>query len=191
MIILGNCLLSDELFSEFFTCDLNACRGGCCVEGDAGAPLDEEETVILESISDKFTPFMEHEGISAIDSQGHWVRDEDGDITTPLVEGKQCAYSCFDEKGIAGCAIEKAFEKGLTDFRKPISCHLYPVRIHKYPHYDALNYHRWPLCDPARECGRAGGVRVFRFLREALVRKYGEKWYRELEEYFTQSGLMI
>ncbi len=187
MIIIGNCILSDELMEEQFVCDLPACLGGCCVEGDAGAPLSEEECQVLESIAGRVAPFMITEGVEAIDKQGYWVRDGDGDLTTPLVDGKQCAYVFYGETGVAMCAIEKAWEAGLIDFQKPLSCHLYPIRIQSYPHYEALNYHRWPLCDPARLNGKKHRVRVYRFLKDALVRKYGEAWYEELEQYVRYS----
>ncbi len=187
MIIIGNCILSDELMEEQFICDLPACLGACCVEGDSGAPLEEEETRVLESVLGRVSAFMIPEGIEAVNRQSCWVRDSDGDLTTPLVEGKQCAYVFFDGKGVAKCSIEKAFEEGLIDFRKPLSCHLYPIRIKKYPHYDALNYHRWPICEPARAFGSSRGVPVYRFLKDALIRKYGSGWYEELEEYLRYS----
>lgn len=185
MIILGDCILSDELYEEQFVCDLPVCKGGCCVEGDAGAPLTGEETLILARIASQLIPYMIPEGLAAIDKQGYWVQDEEGELTTPLVEGRQCAYVFFDDAGIAKCAIEKAWEQGLVDFQKPISCHLYPIRVKKYPHYEALNYHRWPLCDCARVKGKGAGVRVYRFLKDALIRKYGVEWYDDLEAYIS------
>ncbi len=183
MIVLGNCVLSDELYEGQFFCDLMACKGGCCVEGDSGAPVSEAETAILEEIAGRIVPYMIPDGKDAIERQGYWVKDSDGELTTPLVEGKQCAYVCFDHDGVAKCAIEMAWEAGVVDFQKPISCHLYPIRVKVYPHYDALNYHRWPLCDPARTRGRKKKVRVYRFLKGALVRKYGLQWYEDLEAY--------
>ncbi len=183
MIILGQTLLSDELYDEQFVCDLARCGGGCCVEGDAGAPLLEEETFILAEIAGRVVPFMISDGVDTVNKTGYWVTDDDGELTTPLVEGRQCAYVFFDENNVARCAIEKAFEEGLTDFRKPISCHLYPIRITSYPDYEALNYHRWPLCDCARVKGQKLRVRVYRFLKDSLIRKYGAEWYEELEEY--------
>ncbi len=187
MIILGNCILSDALYEERFVCDLPLCRGGCCVEGDAGAPLTGEETAVLEKIAGRVALFMIPEGIAAVNEQGFWVTDDDRELTTPLVGGKQCAYVFYDDSGIAKCAIERAYEEGLIDFPKPISCHLYPVRIQKHPNYEALNYHNWPLCDCARARGDKLKVRVYRFLEEALVRKYGRAWYDELEEYIRYS----
>jgi hypothetical protein len=183
MIILGNTLLSDELYLEHFICDLPACLGGCCVEGDSGAPLEEGETLILQQIYPTIKPFMTAEGIATVEQEGTWVKDFQGELTTPLVRGKQCAYVFFDDAGIAKCAIERTWELGLVDFKKPVSCHLYPIRVTKYPHYEALNYHRWPLCDPARRYGKKLKVRVYQFLKDALIRKYGAEWYEELEEY--------
>lgn len=187
MIILGHTLLSDELYEERFVCDLPVCKGGCCVEGDAGAPLEEEETGILETVAARVAPFMIEAGIEAVNAQGYWVKDVEGDLTTPLVDGKQCAYVFYDDEGIAKCAIERAYEEGLIDFRKPVSCHLYPVRISKYPNYEALNYHRWPVCNCARAKGKQLNVRVYEFLKESLVRKYGTEWFEELEAYIRFS----
>ncbi len=187
MIILGQTLLSDELYEERFVCDLPACKGGCCVEGDAGAPLEEEEVKILSEIAGRVVPFMIADGLAAVSKQGYWVKDSEGDLTTPLVDGKQCAYVFFDHEGIAKCAIERAFEEGLIDFQKPVSCHLYPIRISKYPNYEALNYHRWPVCNCARAKGGQLNVRVFKFLEESLTRKYGAEWFEELEAYIRFS----
>ncbi len=183
MIIIGDTLLSDELYLEQFLCDLNVCKGACCVEGDAGAPLEPHETAILEDVYDHVKPFMIPGGIRAVEAQGHWVGDEQGDFTTPLVDGRQCAYVYYDVGGLAKCAIEQAHGQGLVDFLKPISCHLYPIRITRQPNYEALNYHRWPICDCARKLGRKKKIRVYQFVKDALVRKYGVDWYDELEAY--------
>lgn len=187
MIIIGNTLLSEEIYLEHFVCDLPVCKGGCCVEGDAGAPLEEHETLILQEIFSLVKPFMMPEGIATVEEYGTWVKDFHGEPSTPLVNGKQCAYVFFDTDGTARCAIEKAGEEGVIGFRKPISCHLYPIRITSYPHYDALNYHRWPICNCARKNGKKLNVRVFRFLKDALIRKYGTEWYEELEAYISYS----
>jgi hypothetical protein len=187
MIIIGNALMSDELYQEQFVCDLPVCKGGCCVEGDAGAPLEEKEIWVLNDIYPLVKPFMIAEGITTIEDQGPWLKDREGEYTTPLVKGKQCAYVFYDDEGIAKCAIEKAHDAGLIDFRKPISCHLYPIRVTAYPQYDALNYHRWPICNCARKNGKKLKVKVYRFLKDALIRKYGEDWYAELDAYVRQS----
>lgn len=174
-------VLSRDIFEKKFVCDLAACKGACCVEGSSGAPLDEEEVHILEKIYDDVKPFLTAKGIKAIEKQGQWVIDADGDHVTPLVsKEKECAYTIF-ENGMALCGIEKAFKAGATDFRKPISCHLYPIRTRKYAKFEALNYDVWHLCEPACACGEKLQVPVYKFLKEALVRKYGEEFYKMVE----------
>ncbi|MCU0353615.1 MAG: DUF3109 family protein [Cytophagales bacterium] len=182
MIIVGNTYLSDDVAEKQFVCDLEKCKGACCVEGDAGAPLDEEELAILEKIYPEVAPYLSEAGRKAIAEQGTWTVDQDGDYTTPTVGNRECAYAIYDEKGILKCGIEQAYLDGKVDFPKPISCHLYPVRITKYDQWDAVNYHRWHICDPACRLGEALKVPVYKFLRNALVRKYGQAWYDELEK---------
>lgn len=182
MLIVGNKLISEDLLEKKFVCDLQACKGACCVEGDSGAPLRNEEAGILEEEFETIRPFLPEKGIRAIEEQGHYIIDSDGDLVTPLVEGQHCAYTVFDESGIASCGIEQAHRAGKTGFRKPISCHLYPIRTKKLPEYEALNYHRWEVCKPACACGEKLQVPVYRFLKEALIRSYGEAWYSKLEE---------
>lgn len=181
MIDIDGKVVALDVIEEHFVCDLNACKGICCVEGDAGAPLTEEEIHILEDIYDDVEPFLRPEGRAAIDKQGHWVIDDDGDYTTPLVEGKECAYVIF-EKGIALCGIEKAYREKKVDFQKPVSCHLYPIRITEYKKFEAVNYDRWPICAPACACGDQLKVPVYKFVKTALIRKYGADWYKQLEE---------
>jgi len=182
MIIIEDTLISDEVYTECFVCDLPVCHGGCCVHGDAGAPLDEDETHILEKIYPFLKPYLRPEGINAIEKNGCWS-NETGDYTTPLVNRQECAYVYFGENNIAKCAIEKAWEDGVVDFKKPVSCHLYPIRITKYSSYEALNYHRWYICDPARKNGKALKVRTYQFMKEPLIRKYGGVWFEQLDEY--------
>lgn len=180
MIDIDGKIVALDVIEEYFVCDLNACKGICCVEGDAGAPLTEEEIHVLEDIYEDVEPFLRPEGRAAIEKQGHWVIDADGDYTTPLVEGKECAYVIF-EKGIALCGIEKAYREKKIDFQKPISCHLYPIRITSYEKFDAVNYDRWPICAPACACGDRLKVPVYKFVKTALIRKYGEDWFKQLE----------
>ena len=181
MIEIDDKIVSADLLREYFACDLAACKGICCVEGNAGAPLEMDEVDTLEEEYPNYKPYMTPEGIRAVEAQGFMVVDEDGDYTTPLVDDAECAYA-YTEEGIPFCAIEKAFREGKTTFRKPISCHLYPIRIGDYGPYKAVNYHRWDVCRAAVELGRKKGVPVYRFLREPLIRKFGEDWYHELEE---------
>jgi hypothetical protein len=183
MIVIDDTLISEDLLEKKFVCDLNACKGACCVAGDSGAPLDRAELRVLEDIFDKVKPFMTPKGIRAVEKQGPYVIDEDGDYTTTLVSEKaECAFVYFDETKTAKCAIEKAHAAGIIDWKKPLSCHLYPVRITKYRKYDAVNYHSWEVCKPACDCGTKLGVPVYRFLKEPLIRKYGADWYMQLEK---------
>lgn len=181
MIAIDNTVVSEHLLEKKFVCDLEACKGACCVQGESGAPLEKEEIPILEAIYDKVKPYMDRDGIKAIDKQGFYVIDEDGDYTTPLIKGAQCAFVYFDDTGTAKCAIEKAHKEGKVDFKKPISCHLYPVRITRYKSYDAVNYHKWHVCKPACECGARLDVPVYKFLKEPLIRRFGEGWYAQLQ----------
>jgi len=181
MIQIEDKLLSDDLFTEHFVCDLSACKGACCVEGDAGAPVSIEEIGQLEADLDHIKSFLNENGKAAIDNNGVFEVDVDGEYVTPLVDGKECAFATFDDKGIAKCGIEQAHQAGKSDLLKPISCHLYPIRLHKGKHHEALNYHRWPICAPACECGSKLKVKVFRFLKGAIIRAYGEDFYEKLE----------
>ncbi|GMQ28386.1 DUF3109 family protein [Algoriphagus confluentis] len=183
MILVGNAVLSQDIKENFFVCDLLACKGACCVEGDAGAPLEDEETKILEEIYPHVKPYLSEEGRKAIEAQGTWVIDKDGDKGTPTIgDNRECAYAIYDQKGILKCGIEQAYLDGKVSFKKPISCHLYPIRITKYDQFDAVNYDRWEICDPACNLGQSLQVPLYRFLKDALIRKYGEAWYEQLLE---------
>ena len=181
MIEIDDKIVSADLLRECFACDIARCKGICCVEGNAGAPLEEDEETILESEYPHYKPYMTPEGIAAVERQGFMVVDEDGDLTTPLVDDAQCAYT-YTENGVTLCAIEKAWAEGKTPFRKPISCHLYPIRVMRFSNGTVgLNYHRWSVCAPARECGAKLGIPVYKALREPIVRRFGEEFYRALE----------
>ncbi len=182
MIQIDDKLISEDLFSEEFVCNLAKCKGICCVEGDAGAPLDEDETKILDEIYPKIKSYLRPEGIQAIEEQGTYTLDFEGDLVTPLVNNAECAYVIFDEKGYTKCAIEKAYEDGAIDWQKPISCHLYPIRITEYSNFSAINYHEWDICSDACTLGKELGVKVYQFLKKPLIRKYGEEFYQTLSE---------
>ena len=180
MIQIEDTIISNDLLKKEFVCNLQKCKGICCVEGDSGAPLDEDELEILDEIFPKVKPFLRQEGIDAIEAQGTFIKDEDGDWVTPLVNNAECAYVIFDEKGITKCGIEKAYEAGVIHWQKPISCHLYPVRIQKYKAFTAVNYHQWDICSDACVFGKELGVTVAEFLKTPLIRKFGEEWYEQL-----------
>jgi Protein of unknown function (DUF3109) len=181
MIAIDNTLVSEEILKKKFVCDLTSCKGHCCVEGESGAPLEKEELKQLEEIFPVIRDMLTPEGLESIEQQGLYLLDGDGDYVTPLVGGeRECAYTIF-EGGIAKCSIEKAFLENKVSFRKPVSCHLYPVRITKYEAYDAVNYEKWSVCSPACALGEQLKVPVYVFLKDSLIRKYGEDWYKQLQ----------
>lgn len=181
MILVENTVISDDVAEKFFVCNLEKCKGACCVEGDLGAPLEESELPILEEIYEQVKPYLSKEGIEAIEKQGKYIKDWEGDFSTTTIDEKECAYAIYDERGILKCGIEQAYLDGKISWKKPISCHLYPIRITKYDEYEAINYNRWSICSDACELGEKLSVPVYQFLKEPLIRKYGEKWYKELE----------
>ena len=183
MIRIGNALISEDLLERQFACDLNACHGKCCVAGEAGAPLSQEETVILDSIYTSIESYLRPEGREAIATQGTSISNEQGELETPLVNGNECAYVIFDDKQTALCGIESAYREGIIDWIKPLSCHLYPVRALELDELTALNYHHWPICSAACDLGKMQKTPVYQFVKEALVRKFGLSWYLALEEH--------
>ena len=182
MIEIGKTIVSLDVLEEYFLCDLMKCKGACCVEGDSGAPLTKEEAVEIENIFPDVEPYMTQEGKSAVEQQGVSLIDNDGDLVTPLVETKECAFTFKDEHGITRCAIEKAYLDGRVSFRKPVSCHLFPIRITEYKRFDAVNYQKIPICRPARKCGNSSKQPLYLFLKEPLIRRYGSEWYEQLIE---------
>ena len=170
------------MLEEQFVCDLKSCKGVCCVEGESGAPLEDEEISLIEDLLDDIKPFMTEEGQKSVVTNGVFSVDQDGDKVTMLNNGKECSFTVFDEKGIAQCAIENAHSAGAIDFKKPISCHLYPVRLVKLSQGEAVNYHKWSICEAACALGEKLKMPVFRFVKDGLVRKYGQAWYNILEE---------
>ncbi len=174
-------LVSKELFDKQFVCNLSACKGACCVEGDDGAPLTEEEVGLIEEHLDDIKPFMNENGIEVVDKKGVFYMDRTNEAVTALVKGKDCAFVTLDDKGITKCGIEHAYREGKIPFNKPISCHLYPIRVNKYAKFESLNYDRWPICKPACQLGDELKVPVFKFLKEPIIRKYGASFFEELE----------
>ena len=180
MILIDNTCISDDVAEKFFVCNLEKCKGACCVEGDLGAPLEKSELAILDEIYPLVKPYLMPSGIEAIEKQGLYEPDEDGDFVTTTIDGRECVFANYDQRGVLKCGIEQAYNDGKVDFKKPISCHLYPIRITKYDSFHALNYDRWPICSPACSFGEELGVEVYKFLKEPLIRMYGPSWYGEL-----------
>ncbi|MBN1924601.1 MAG: DUF3109 family protein [Prolixibacteraceae bacterium] len=181
MVEIGRTIISLDVFKKHFLCDLKVCKGACCIEGDSGAPLTDEEAALVEKYYPVFKKYMPQKHIAEVEKQGYSVIDSDGDLVTPLYNKRECAYTYTSEEGILSCAIEKAFLNGEVDFRKPVSCHLFPIRISHYNDFDAVNYQQLDICRPGRECGAKKGLPLYKFLKEPLIRMYGEEWYRELE----------
>ena len=181
MIPVQNTIVSDDLSEVRFACDLRKCKGACCVAGDAGAPLEEEEISRIEDYIGEIIPYMTERGCKVIRENGVFDYDSNGKFVTPLVNDAECAFTNFDED-IAYCAIEKAWQSGRIPFRKPVSCHLYPVRIQQYENYDAVNYHKWHICKAALKKGNRKNVILADFVKDALIRKYGREWFDELSQ---------
>ena len=181
MVQIEDTIISEDIFDYDFVCNLDACKGECCVEGVAGAPVEEDEVVIMKEIYPEVAPYLTEKGRKAIEEQGTSIVGEDGEWETPLIDGGECAYVIRDEKGVVLCGIEQAYREGKIDWKKPISCHLYPIRLKTYPSFVAVNYERWSICKDACILGRKLQVPVYKFVREALIRKFGEEWYEQLE----------
>jgi hypothetical protein len=185
MIAIDNKLVSDAIIEEQFVCDLNKCKGGCCEDGDAGAPLEKQELDHLINMFDKIEPYLTKEGKKEIQKQGKYIFDQEFGWVTPTIGGRICAYGFKDENGIIKCGIEKAFLEGKITWKKPSSCHLFPIRISKSkldPDMEYLNYEpREDLCKAGCKLGKQLKVPVYKFLRESLINKYGEEFYEALE----------
>jgi hypothetical protein len=188
IIVSDKILVSENILTEYFTCNPRACQGICCVEGESGAPLEQDECTLLETEWTRFVPFMQKTGVRAIEKQGPWTLDIEGDAVTPLIEGKECAYAFFRD-GICRCAIEKAYSEGVSSFRKPVSCWLYPIRVRKLADgVIGLNYHKWYLCGAARELGAKKKTRVFEFLKEPLTHCFGPDVYQAIRQAADNPG---
>ena len=181
MIEIGKAVVSLDILEKQFCCDITKCKGACCVEGDSGAPVTEEEAKIIEELYPEFQEYLSEENQLEISRQGFSLVDSDGDLVTPIIGNNECVFTFTDENGITLCAIEKAYIEKKTNFRKPVSCHLFPIRITAYKRFDAVNYQKLDICKPGRICGKSSNLPLWQYLKEPLIRKYGEKWYNDLE----------
>jgi hypothetical protein len=175
-----NTIVSLDLIEKEFCCNLTHCLGSCCIEGESGAPVELDEVERLESVLPDVWEDLSESARKLIREQGVVYADRDGELVTSIVNGKDCVFTCYDENGICFCAIEKAWREGKTNFMKPISCHLYPVRVKKFADFTAVNYHEWSICSGARALGTKNNLPVYVFLKEPLIRKFGKDWYDEL-----------
>ena len=182
MFQIGKTIVSEDIIEKDFVCNLSACKGACCVEGEAGAPVEAKEVDLLKEVYPTVKPFLRKEGIEAIEAQGTHVENDFGEYETPLVNGAECAYVTFDDRGTALCGIEAAYRAGEIKWKKPISCELYPIRVQEYSQFSAVNYHRWPICDAACSLGKELQTPIYKFVKEALIKKFGEDWYLEIEK---------
>ena len=180
MIVIENTIVSDDIADQYFVCDLAKCKGACCEEGDLGAPLTPEEIAIIKDEYENFAPFLTERGKAEVNRQGHYILDDEGDFSTPTINGKECAYAIKEKNGTLKCGIELAWKAGKTTFRKPISCHLYPIRLDEHAHYTAVNYHKWHICSPACHNGQSLQVPLYQFLKEPLITRFGQEWYASL-----------
>lgn len=181
MLQIQNTLVSLDMIEKFFCCDLDACLGICCIDGDAGAPLSEEEDRKLKELMPEVLPLLTPKAARTIEEEGPSYKDPEGETVTQLIEGSACVYTCMEKNGMCLCALEKARRAGNTRMFKPISCSLYPARIKEYDTFTAVNYDRWKICRPAEKLGKEKGIRVYEFLREPLIRRFGQDWYDELD----------
>lgn len=187
MLEIGRAIVSLDILEKQFLCDLLKCKGACCVEGDSGAPVTKEEVQAIEEAYPQFKEYISEAHREEIQKQGFAVVDFEGDLVTPLFNSRQCVYT-YEENGILKCGIEKAYLEGKTTFRKPVSCHLFPIRITEYKRFDAVNYQQIDICKPARKCGKSEKLPLYVFLKEPLIRKYGAEWYEQLH-YAAQNYL--
>ena len=182
MIIIENALVSEDILENNFICDIEKCKGTCCIEGDAGAPLNQDELKIIQSQLYFIKPYLSDEAIQDIERRGFYEKDKDGDLVTTCQPDGLCNFASIDKQGILACGMEQAYLDGKTTYKKPISCHLYPIRISQVGQYEALNYHSWDICKAACALGEKHKTPVYSFLKEALIRKFGEEWYNTLDE---------
>lgn len=182
MIQIQNTILTDDIFEEKFICDLCKCKGQCCVDGESGAPLTQQERDDIQRILPEIWDYLSPKAQELIEKQGISYIDYDGELVTSIINGEECVFTFFDADGVCKCVIDDAYREGRIDVQKPISCHLYPIRLHEYEDFTAVNYHRWSVCKSAVRLGKKEGVTIYQFLKEPLIRRFGDAWYEEVCE---------
>jgi hypothetical protein len=193
MLQIQDALVSLDLAEQFFCCDLDNCLGACCIEGDAGAPITEDEQHKIEEVLPIVADDLLPRAREAVARDGVAYIDEEGDLVTTIIDGRNCAFTCYDKGGLCLCALERAYRAGRTSWKKPASCALYPLRLTKYPTFTAVNYHRWKICKAAEILGRKNNIRLYQFLKQPLIDYFGQDWYDELvlacETYLEQDAI--
>ncbi|MGV8964541.1 MAG: DUF3109 family protein [Candidatus Saccharimonadaceae bacterium] len=180
MLQIDDTIISMDVIEKHFICDLCKCKGQCCVDGESGAPLEKDENEKINEILPTIWNELSPKAQALINEQGISYEDYDGELVTSIINGNECVFTYFDENGVCKCVIDKAYREGRIPIQKPISCHLYPIRLQKYRDFTAVNYHNWSVCKPAIKLGKKEGVPLFKFLKEPLTRKFGEQWYENL-----------
>ena len=181
MLQIQDVIVSFDVLTKCFSCDLSCCKGACCIEGDAGAPVTPEEIAEIETLLPTIWDDLSIEARKVINRQGIAYSDPEGELVTSIVNGKDCVFTCYGEDGCCYCAIEKAYRAGLCKFKKPVSCHLYPIREKKLGTLTGLNYDRWDVCHAAVLRGEKDGIPLYKYLKEPLIRRFGQQWYDELD----------
>ena len=179
MIEIDNTIVSLDVIEKQFCCNVSLCKGACCVEGDSGAPLENDEVLAIEDAIESISKFLSNKAKELIITDGVAMIDSDGDLVTPLNDNRECVFTVFN-KGVAECAIEKSWENKECSLQKPVSCHLYPIRLKQYDKFTAVNYHPWDICKPALNFGKKEGLFLYKFAKPALIRKFGTEWYDQL-----------
>jgi hypothetical protein len=182
LVEIGDKIVSTDLFSEKFVCDLSKCKGACCVKGNGGAPLTEKEVELIEENLEVIKPYMSDKGIQTVKDEGVYYLDEDDVPATKLIDKKECCFVYFDESNSAKCSIETAYKAGKVNFNKPQSCHLYPIRIKEFNEFTAINYEVWDICAAACSLGESLKVPVYKFLKEPITRVFGSSFFDELSK---------
>lgn len=182
MLVVGNAIVSDELVNECFCCDIAQCKGACCVEGDYGAPITKEEKRKIKSLLPQVLPLLDKKAQQTINKHNFFTVDDEGQLCTQIIEGKDCVFCIKDYQQNTLCVFQKLYQQKKTDFIKPISCHLYPIRISEFEECSALNYHSWDICSQAQVLGKSKGIPIYKYCKEPLIRRFGVKWYNELEQ---------
>jgi hypothetical protein len=181
MLELQGYLISEDIIEKNFVCNLDKCKGECCRAGDTGAPLDEDEIPVMAELIETVMPYLPKKSQTKIEKEGFWKRDDDYELVTNFHATGECVFVFYDEKKVLKCGFEQAYYDGKIKWKKPVSCHLYPIRVERLKNHTALNYHKWKICSDACKLGKELKVPIYQFVKDGIVRKFGQKFYDELD----------